>query len=105
MEMARFTVEWNFKDISIKDLPLWRKGRDSQKLGLDDSRVSPEKTVIKKVPEKSRRYQSSSRFITHPNIPRIASTAFGAIPLSDIEVICINDASTDNFHGYIATFF
>ena len=37
MEMARFNVEWNFKDISIKDLPVGERVEIRKKLGLDDS--------------------------------------------------------------------
>ena len=51
MEMARSNVEWNFKDISIKDLPTDERVEIREKLGLDDFE-SLEKAVIWEVPEK-----------------------------------------------------
>lgn len=94
MEMARFNVEWNFKDISIKDLPVGERVEIRKKLGLDDSECL-EKTVIKKVPEKEPKI---SVVIPVYNTSEYLEDCINSVlgqSLSDIEVICINDASTD----------
>ena len=95
MEMARSNVEWNFKDISIKDLPTDERVEIREKLGLDDFE-SLEKAVIWEVPEKEPKI---SVIIPVYNTSEYLEDCINSVlgqSLSDIEVICVNDASTDD---------
>lgn len=94
MEMARSNVEWNFKDISIKDLPADERVEIRKKLGLDDFE-SFENAVVTEVPEKEPKI---SVIIPVYNTSEYLEDCINSVlgqSLSDIEVICVNDASTD----------